>query len=153
MLSGENVFEWTKKSLLFGFIPKGNPLYFSIYPKLYLPQNLTLTSFGSWELLKQLIMSHLSTWQYFGIKLGFPPSNSIDIHVTDLIFVLFLIFCTLYTHVSLLCKWFELINVFVVVVVVVVVVVRTVPENSINVNGFWWFISILKWVDQYTSFR
>ena len=150
MLSGENGFEWTKKSLLFGFIPKGNPLYFSIYPKTLSTPKLNLhTSFGSWELLKQLIMSHLSTWQYFGIKLGFPPSNSIDIHVTDLIFVIFLIFCTLYTHVSLLCKWFELINVF----VVVVVVIRTVPENSINVNGFWWFITILKWVDQYTSFR
>ena len=40
--------------------------------------------------------------------------------VTDLIFLLFLIFCTLYTHVSLLCKGFELINVFVVVVVVFV---------------------------------
>ena len=52
-----------------------------------------------------------NNWQYFDIKLGFPPSNSIDIHVTDLIFILFLICCTLYTHVSLLCKWFELINV------------------------------------------
>ena len=49
------------------------------------------------------------------------------LHLCDLwllyLFILFLIFCNLYTHVSLLCKWFELINVFVFVVVVVVVVV------------------------------
>ena len=44
----------------------------------------------------------------------------IYIHVTDLIFILFLIVCTRYTHVSLLCKWYELINLYVVIVVVVV---------------------------------
>ena len=39
-------------------------------------------------------------------------------HVIDLICILFLIFCTLYTHVSLLCNIFDLININVVVVVV-----------------------------------
>ena len=52
-------------------------------------------------------------------------SNIIVLNVTDLIFILFFIFCTLYTHVSLLCRWFELINVYVVVVVVVVVQANT----------------------------
>ena len=93
------------------------------------------------ELWYWIILSNLSVYltyspfqfkQYFGIILGFPPSNSIVIHITDLIFILFLIFCTRYTHVSLmLCKWFELINIYVVVVVVVV----------------WWLYIYLYWCE------